>query len=129
MPATFAVLLAQAVNAANTAAAATPDPAAQRPLWSSVGLFAIMFVALYFLFIRPTTLAQKKQAQTVKSAKTGDKIVTTGGIHGFISNVKETTFIVKVSDNVKIEIEKSSVEKITRPAAGSDSDKEVVAKT
>lgn len=131
MSATFAVLFAQAVNATNTAAAGAPDAAAptgDRPIWSSVLLFVIMFVALYFLFIRPTTLAQKKQAQTVKSAKTGDRIVTTGGIHGVISNVKENTFIVKVADNVKMEIEKSSVEKITRPASGTDGEKEVVVK-
>jgi preprotein translocase subunit YajC len=132
MSATFAVLFAQAVNATNAAAAnaSTTDAAAagQRPMWSSVLLFVIMFVALYFLFIRPTTLAQKKQAQTVKGAKTGDRIVTTGGIHGVISNVKETTFIVKVADNVKLEIEKTNVEKVTRPASGSDADKEVVVK-
>jgi preprotein translocase subunit YajC len=129
MSATFAVLFAQAANATNAAAAMPDAGTPQRPMWSSVLLFIIMFVALYFLFIRPTTLAQKKQAQTVKSAKTGDRIVTTGGVHGVISNVKETTFIVKVADNVKIEIEKTSVEKVTRPATGSDSDKEVAVKS
>ena len=57
----------------------------------------------------------KKKEETVKSARTGDKIVTSSGIHGLITNVKDTTVIVKVADNVKLEIEKSHIDKITRP--------------
>jgi preprotein translocase subunit YajC len=45
----------------------------------------------------------------IASMKTGDKVVTNAGIHGLISNVKDTTVIVKVADNVKIEMEKSAV--------------------
>ena len=45
----------------------------------------------------------------VKSIKTGDKVVTNGGIHGLVSNVKETTVILKVADNVKIEVDKVAV--------------------
>jgi preprotein translocase subunit YajC len=45
----------------------------------------------------------------ISALKTGDRVVTNGGIHGLISNVKETTVIVKVADNVKIEMEKSAI--------------------
>ena len=48
--------------------------------------------------------------------KTGDRVVTASGIHGLISNVKETTVIVKVADNVKIEMEKSAVTNVLKPA-------------
>ena len=41
--------------------------------------------------------------------KTGDRVVTASGIHGLISNVKDRTVIVKIADNVKIEMEKSAV--------------------
>jgi Preprotein translocase subunit YajC len=41
--------------------------------------------------------------------KTGDRVVTNAGIHGLISNVKENTVLVKVADNVKIEMEKSAI--------------------
>ncbi len=71
----------------------------------------------YFVLIRPQQQAKKKQEETIKGARTGDKIVTTSGIHGLITNVKDTTVIVKVADNVKIEIEKSHIDKITRPDA------------
>ena len=46
--------------------------------------------------------------------KTGDRVVTNAGIHGLISNVKETTVIVKVADNVKIEMEKSAVANVLK---------------
>ncbi len=70
---------------------------------------------IYFALIRPQQQAKKKADETVRGAKTGDKIVTGSGIHGVITNVKDTTVILKIADNVKIEIEKSSIDKITRP--------------
>ena len=45
----------------------------------------------------------------IKSIKSGDKVITAGGIHGVVANVKENTFIVKIADNVKIEVNKSGV--------------------
>ncbi len=83
---------------------------------------------VYFALIRPQSQAKKKAEETIKSAKTGDKIVTTSGIHGVITNVKDSTVIVKVADNVKLEIEKSHIDKITRPDAAADSEKTVTAK-
>ena len=71
---------------------------------------------VYFAMIRPQMQATKAKAETIKTAKTGDKVVTSCGIHGMITNVKDTTVIVKVADNVKLEIEKSHIEKITRDA-------------
>jgi preprotein translocase subunit YajC len=76
--------------------------------------------------IRPQVQAKKKVEETIKSAKTGDKVVTSSGIHGVITNVKDSTVIVRVADNVKLEIEKSHIEKITRPEA--DAEKVVAAK-
>lgn len=45
----------------------------------------------------------------ISGLKTGDRVVTNAGIHGLIANVKETTVMVKVADNVKLELEKSAV--------------------
>ncbi len=66
-------------------------------------------VIFYFLLIRPQTQRQKQLDALVKSVKTGDKVITSSGIHGMVSNVKETTVILKIADNVKIEMEKSSI--------------------
>jgi len=59
--------------------------------------------------IRPQSKRQKEHQRLVSALKTGDRVVTTSGIHGMITNVKDTTVTVKVADNVKIEMEKSAV--------------------
>jgi len=64
---------------------------------------------MYFVMIRPQKKRQQQQQQLISSLKTGDRVVTNAGIHGLISNVKESTVLVKVADNVKIEMEKSAV--------------------
>jgi preprotein translocase subunit YajC len=83
---------------------------------------------VYFALIRPSQQQKKKAEETARGVKTGDKIVTASGIHGVISNVKDTTVILKIADNVKIEIEKSSVDKITRPDSSAGSEKPAAAK-
>ena len=75
-----------------------------------------IFAIFYFLAIRPQSQRQKQQEALIKAVKTGDKIVTSSGIHGMVSNVKETTLIVKIADNVKIELEKASVASVVKRA-------------
>src|SRR5947199_6958648 len=71
--------------------------------------FIFIFIIMYFVMFRPQKKRQQEQQKLIASLKTGDRVVTNGGIHGLISNVKDTTVIVKVADNVKIEMEKSAV--------------------
>jgi len=73
-----------------------------------LGPIAIFAVMIFFLF-RSQQKEAKRKREMVESVKTGDKIITAGGIHGVVANVKETTFIVKIADNVKIEVSKSGV--------------------
>jgi preprotein translocase subunit YajC len=116
------VFFAQAATttATNAAAATGPDAtASQAPGWLTMLPYVFLLVAGYFLFIRPQSVAQKKQAEKLKTAKTGDKIITSSGIHGVISNVKDNTFIVKVADNVKLELEKSHIDKVLKAAPDS----------
>ncbi len=126
-----ALLFAQVTKAASATAAAADNPDAAssgRPGWTILVFYALIFVMVYFAFFRPQIQTKIKQEETIKSAKTGDKIITSSGIHGVITNVKESTVIVKVSDNVKLEIEKSHIDKITRPAsATSDPEQDVTA--
>ena len=74
----------------------------------------LIFIIMYFLLFRPQMRRQKEQTRLVSTLKTGDRVVTASGIHGLISNVKETTVIVKVADNVKIEMEKSAVTNVVK---------------
>jgi preprotein translocase subunit YajC len=96
--------------------AQTPAPS---PAGAGSGLlgmlpFLFLIVIMYYVMIRPQMRRQKEQAKLVSSLKTGDRVVTASGIHGLISNVKDTTVIVKVADNVKLEMEKSAVTNVVK---------------
>jgi len=75
--------------------------------------FILIFVIIYLLMIRPQSKKQKELQRMIASLKKGDKVVTVGGIYGTIAGIKEKegTLILKVDDNVKIEVAKSSVAK------------------
>lgn len=72
-------------------------------------MMVLMFVIMYFLIIRPQKLRQKELEARIAQVKSGDKIVTTSGIHGLVTNVKEKTFKVKVDANTKLEMEKAAI--------------------
>ena len=97
-------------------AQAAPTPAGPNPLASFVPIILI-FVIMYFLLFRPQMKRQKEQARLISTLKTGDHVVTASGIHGMISNVKDRTIIVKIADNVKIEMEKSAVATVLKAEA------------
>src|SRR6202030_1647582 len=76
--------------------------------------FIFIFVIMYFVLFRPQKKRQQEQQRLISSLKTGDRVVTNAGIHGLIAHVKETTVMLKVADNVKIEIDKSAVSNVMK---------------
>ena len=124
-----ATIFAQATNAAPVSGTdGAAAPAGQGGAWTSFIYIPLFVAMIYFALIRPQQQAKKKAEETIKSAKTGDKIVTTSGIHGVITNVKDSTVILKIADNVKIEVEKSHIDKITRAETAPSSEKTATAK-
>ena len=75
-----------------------------------------IFIIMYFVMIRPQKKRQEQQQKLIGNLKTGDRVVTNAGIHGLIANVKETTVLVKVADNVKIEMDKSAITNVLKEA-------------
>src|SRR6201993_1761232 len=75
-----------------------------------------IFIIMYFVMIRPQKKRQEQQQKLVSSLKSGDRVWTNSGIHGLIANVKETTVLLKVADNVKIEIDKSAITNVLKEA-------------
>lgn len=73
-----------------------------------VGYVAIFGVMIFFFF-RAQKKEAKKRQKMIEEVKTGDRVITTGGIYGIISNVKEKSFMVKIADNVKVEVSKAGV--------------------
>jgi preprotein translocase subunit YajC len=76
--------------------------------------FIFIFVIMYFIMIRPQQRRQKEQQKLINQLKTGDRVVTSSGIHGLIANVKDSTVIVKVADNVKIEMDKAAIANVAK---------------
>ena len=68
-----------------------------------------LFVIFYFLLIRPQKQKEKEHQKMLSCLEKNQEIVTTGGIHGTIVNVKDKTLTLRVDENVKIEIEKNCV--------------------
>ncbi len=68
-----------------------------------------IFGAMYFLLIAPQRKKQKKHQQMITELKSGTEVVTSGGIYGTITNVKDDRFVLKISDTTKIEISKSAI--------------------
>ncbi len=79
----------------------------------------LMFAIFYFLLIRPQQKRQKEQKLMLSELQKGDKVITSGGIHGLITNLKDDTITVKVADNVKLEVSRASITKLAGKAAGS----------
>jgi preprotein translocase subunit YajC len=86
---------------------------------STLVTFGLVFVIFYFLIIRPQNKKQKEAKRMIEAVKKGDKVVTVGGVHAVVSNVKEKTVILKVDDNVKMEFSKSAIQSV-EPKGGEE---------
>ncbi len=85
----------------------SPDQAAN-PLMQMFP-FVLIFLIFYFLVIRPEKNKQKEKKEQVANLKKNDSVVSAGGLHGTVVNVKPTTVIVRIDDNVKVEIDKEAI--------------------
>ncbi|MBR5042026.1 MAG: preprotein translocase subunit YajC [Bacteroidales bacterium] len=104
----FLTLLLQA---AAPAAGAQAQP--QGGGWSMWIMLIVIFAVMWLFMIRPQRKQQKEMEQFRSSLKKGDKVITAGGIYGTIAEVKdnERTVLLKVDGDVKLRIDKSSLQK------------------
>jgi len=85
-----------------------PQAAAVNPL---IQLFPLVFIFIifYFLLIKPQKEKEKEHQKMIAGINKNDEVVTAGGIHGTVVNVKEKTLILRIDENVKMEVERSSI--------------------
>jgi preprotein translocase subunit YajC len=74
--------------------------------------FVLIIGIFYFLILRPQNKKRKETEKMLSALKKGDRVVTIGGLHGTVQNVKETTVIIKVDENVKLEFLRSAVSSV-----------------
>lgn len=77
----------------------------------------LMFVIFYFLLIRPQQKKTKEHRSMIEALKKGDRIITSGGIHGRITGASDTTLTVEIADKVRVKVNRGNVSGLAQPAA------------
>ncbi|MDL2290259.1 preprotein translocase subunit YajC [Paludibacteraceae bacterium OttesenSCG-928-F17] len=84
-------------------------PAQGGSSWSFLIMMLLIFVVFYFFMIRPQSKRQKELKKQRDAMKSGDKVVTSGGIYGKVKDVKDNAVIIEIAENVRIKVDKNSV--------------------
>ncbi|MBX3349243.1 MAG: preprotein translocase subunit YajC [Nitrospira sp.] len=74
--------------------------------------FLLIFVIFYFLLIRPQQQKQKQQQALLDAVKKGDKVVTTSGIWGTVTNLGKDTVTLQIADNTKIKMQRENISRL-----------------
>jgi preprotein translocase subunit YajC len=82
-------------------------------LLGTVGPLVLMFALFYFLLIRPQQKRQKAVNQMQSDLKKGDKVVTIGGLHGFVDSIDETTVVIKCGDGSRLTYDRNAIREVT----------------
>ena len=78
-------------------------------LISSLLPFVLIILVFYFLILRPQQKRAKSREKLLSGVQRGDKIITSGGVHGTVEGIEDNTLLVKIADNVKVKMEKSAI--------------------
>ena len=79
-----------------------------------IGWLVIMVGLFYFMMIRPQQRKEKARKQLISNIKSGDRVIFGGGLIGIVTNVKERLFVIKIADNMKVEVIKGSVTRVVQ---------------
>ena len=80
--------------------------------YQGIIMLVAMFAIFYFLLIRPQQKRAKQQKELVASLKTGDTVVSAGGIHGKITAVEETTVTLEIATGIKMKMNRASITEV-----------------
>jgi preprotein translocase subunit YajC len=79
---------------------------------STIIMFGAIFLIFYFMIIRPQQKKAKDRDKLLSNLEKGDKVVTSGGIHGIIAGIDEKTLLLQISDNLKVKVERSAITQV-----------------
>ena len=100
---------------AQATAAAPQAPAQQGNIFTSLMPIAIIFIIFYFLLIRPQKKSQQNHAKMINELQKNDEVITSGGMYGTIVNMQDEVITLRVDDNTRIKVQKSSISKLKKP--------------
>ncbi len=84
------------------------------PFWSFVPIILI-FVIFYFLLIRPQQKRAKEHRNLLSNLKEGDQVLTSGGIYGRITGIKDDKITVEISDRVRVKVNRGHIAAVIKP--------------
>ena len=84
---------------------------ARNPMFDTLPMLILMIIIFYFLLIRPQTKREKDRRKMVDALKSGDSVVTRGGVVGSVQSVKDTTVSIRSLES-KFEVEKHAIERV-----------------
>lgn len=99
--------------------AMSPQGGGSANLISTLIMFGAIFLIFYFMIIRPQQKRAKEREKMLSNMQKGDKVITSGGMHGTIAGLDEKTILLQVSDTVKMKFEKSAITTIISSKEGS----------
>jgi preprotein translocase subunit YajC len=74
--------------------------------------FAAIFAIFYFLLIRPQQRQKREKQQMLSAIKKGDRVVTSGGIHGTIVGLNENTVVLRIAEQVRMEVDRTAIGRV-----------------
>ena len=74
----------------------------------------LMFAIFYFLLLRPQQQKQKEHEQRVKTLAKNDEVITSGGLHGTVVGLKESSILLRIAEDVKVEVERSAISQVVK---------------
>ena len=77
--------------------------------WPSLIFIVLLIVVFWMFFLRPQSKKAKEEQKFRDGLKKGDKVVTIGGFHGKVVEVKETTVVISIAPNTEVEVEKTAL--------------------
>ena len=103
-----------------SAPAGTGTAAGTAPISQMLMFYGLIAAGLYFLLIAPQRKKQKEHEKMLSTLQSGDEVLTTGGLFGTITNVKDDRFVVRIADNTKVEIAKGHIQAVVKQDAAPD---------
>jgi preprotein translocase subunit YajC len=89
-------------------------------LMPTLVMFAAMFAIFYFLMIRPQQRQKAERERMLRAIKRGDRVVTTSGLYGTITNLSDTTVTLRVADQVKLDFERGAIARVVEAQSDKD---------
>jgi preprotein translocase subunit YajC len=102
-------------------AAAQPPGGGAGSVVTQLVFFAAIFAIFYFLLIRPQQKQKREREDMLRSVKRGDRVVTSGGLHGTVASLDDTTVTVRVTEQVRLVFDRSAIGRIVPPSGSKDS--------